>query len=386
MREGIGQEKKKKFSIILGSLVLLVAVVVILFLEFMLESRKPLEIPFYNVIYPHVEFRPPSNIVWTSPDPSPSSRSGEYAKSFTNHDSFRIASSDYRLLPKKPVGQVRIAVVGGSTVHGGTTYEVTLPGALKQVLRTMHPSVDIEVINAGITSAISRQELVHLLTTVVDYNLDILVVYDGINDSGQMLYYEERPNFPYNYRVKELAWNHYVGGQREHLWLTLLRRSAIANQLWPEMLGERAILKTVQAQSLIKYPGVRQPYADAHVNNWEKIRRVCLAYHITPLFVLQPTSLYATFSGELSPQEMANSPRAASYANFLVYEDMRKKTKAFSVSHPEVRVLDLSSLLPLEAFYDGAHVYDDINSVIAKELAKSLQDQVVQIIERQPKL
>ncbi len=372
---------KRKFVIILASLVFFVCMAIIAIFEFLLEIKRPTEIPFYNIIYPYVEFRPPSNIVWNSPEPSPSSRSGEYAKSYTNQDSFRIASSDYRLLPKKPKGQIRIAVIGGSTVHGGTTYEVTLPGSLKHILRAENPGVDIEVINAGITSAISRQTLVHLITTLVDYDLDLLVVYDGINDSGQMLYYEERPNYPYNYRVKELAWEQYVGGKRDSIWLEILRRSAIVNRLWPNTFGETTILKKANVQSIIRIPGVRRKYADAYINNWEKIRKVCLAYQIVPTFVLQPTSLYTTFTNDTLPEEMINSPKAALYANYLVYEEMRKQTGIFSNSNTDIVVLDLSSLLPLEAYYDGAHVYDDINTKIAKTLAISLRANLKQLIK-----
>lgn len=374
-------DSRKTFFIILASLLIFVAVAIIVILEFTLASRKPLEIPFYNVIYPYVEFRPHPNVAWHSPDPSPSSRSGEVARSYTNQDSFRIASPDYRLDSKKPAGQVRIAVVGGSTVHAATTYEDTLPGALKNILRGQNPGVDIEVINAGITSSISRQSLVHLITTVVDYDLDLLVIYDGINDSGQMLYYEERPNFPYNYRVKEIAWDQYVAGKRDPIWLEILRRSAIVNRFWPNMFGETNILNKANVQSMIKFPRLRQKYADAYVNNWEKIRRVCVAYHIIPMFVLQPTSLYATFTADMLPEDMMNSPRAAMYANYLVYEEMRKTTKAFSDSHQEIGVFDFSSLLPLEAYYDGAHVYDDINYQIAETLAKSLRTNLKRLIQ-----
>jgi hypothetical protein len=132
-------------------------------------------------------------------------------------------------------------MIGGSTVRIGTRFDVTLPGALKRTLQARYPGADMEVINGGIISAISRQELIFLLTTLVDYALDILLVYDGINDSGQMLYYEKRPNFPYNYRVIEEAWTQYVTGRREPLWRLALHRSAILQSLWPKKFGDTCI-------------------------------------------------------------------------------------------------------------------------------------------------
>lgn len=382
MNDRQSSRSNTKFSLILVGLVLFVAITVIGILEFVLESRKPPVFPFYNVIYPYVEFHPHPKVSWRSPEPSPSSRTAEHATSYTNEDSFRIASPDYRLVPEKPEGQVRIAVIGGSTVHGGTTFEDTLPGSLKQVLLAQYPGIDIEVINAGITSGISRQSLVQLITSLVDYHLDLLVVYDGINDSGQMLYYEKRPNFPYNYRVKELAWDQYMAGKRDSLWEELFRRSAIINHFWPDLYGDSSILNKVNVQSLIKFRPLRKTYADAHVDNWEKIRRVCLAYQISPMFVLQPTSLYATFNADMSPIEMMHSPKATYYANYLVYEELRKTTQQFADANLQIEVLDLSSLLSLEAYYDGAHVYDEINTQIAETLAQALRPDLERVMKQ----
>jgi pyruvate/2-oxoglutarate/acetoin dehydrogenase E1 component len=61
---------------------------------------------------------------------------------------------------------------------------------------------------------------------------------------------------------------------------------------------------------------------------------------------------------------------------------MRKTTKAFADSHQDIEVLDLSSLLPLDAYYDGAHVYDDINTQIAETLANYLRANLKRLIQK----
>jgi lysophospholipase L1-like esterase len=267
-------------------------------------------------------------------------------------------------------------MIGGSTVRIGTRFEVTLPGALKRVLQAQYPESDIEVLNGGIISAISRQELIFLTTTLVDYDLDILIIYDGINDSGQMLYYERRPNFPYNYRMIEEAWTQYVTGRRSPLWRQILSRSAILKSIWPENFGDTNILDRVTATELIEEPALRQAYTAAHRHNWEKIRRVCAAYSIRPFFVLQPTSLYALFPDGIKKQNQSTPLHDKLYANYVIYEELRQTTRKFSEMQPELGVLDLSSFLPAEAFFDGAHVYDDVNDLIARKLADFIVDDI----------
>ncbi len=48
----------------------------------------------------------------------------------------------------------------------------------------------------------------------------------------------------------------------------------------------------------------------------------------------------------------------------------------FANAHSDLGVLDLPSFLPAEAFYDGCHVYDEINDNIAKELTQLIEKHV----------
>lgn len=93
-----------RFSIVLfsGTLAFGTFVVAVVALEVFFASKKPLEFPFHNILYPYVEFRPPSNITWHSDRPSPSSRTGEFAVEYTNRDALRIPSPDYTLDREKP--------------------------------------------------------------------------------------------------------------------------------------------------------------------------------------------------------------------------------------------------------------------------------------------
>ena len=369
--EGVYRTRRAQWwSVTLRLVVAFVAMVAVG--EWLLVRKRPLDIPVNNEPYPYVMFRAPSGSTWRSMEPSPSSRTEDYAIEYTTSDGFRADAPGYDLRKAKPDGQVRIAMIGGSTVRYGTTFDDSLAGSLRTRLRENYPDVDFEVINAGITSAIARQELVLLITTVVDYQPDILVVYDGINDSGQMLYYEDRPHFPYNYRATEAAWWEYVQGRSESLWKLLGHRSAILERLFPSRFGKRSVLNPVPADRLINDTGLRRTYADAHADDWEKIWNVATAFDIRPLFVLQPTSLYPEFAaGRLDAQSV---PRL--YANYLIYEEMRRSTGAFDTRIAGVRRLDLSDMLPSDAFYVGAHVYDDVNAQIAARIAEFMASDI----------
>ncbi len=193
---GLQLHRKLKFSVGFSLTIVLIAALIV---ESVPHPQPPLNFPFYNKLFPYVGFRPPSNYTWRSDGPSASSRDQQTAIVYTNESGFRIAAPETFLPKCKPSGTVRVAMLGGSTVYSGTDFTVTLPGALQRELNARFPGAAVEVINAGIISAIARQQLIHLITSVVDYNVDIVVNYDGINDSGQMLYFEHRPNYPYNF-------------------------------------------------------------------------------------------------------------------------------------------------------------------------------------------
>src|SRR5260370_24535077 len=119
-------------------------------------------------------------------------------------------------------------------------FDTTVAGSLRTLLRKTYPGRDVEVINAGIQSSVSRQSLVQLLLTVVDYHPDIVILYDGGNDLGLPLTYESRPNFPYNFQTMEEAWDLYREQREESLPTLLLHRSHLYLLLKPGKLAPTA--------------------------------------------------------------------------------------------------------------------------------------------------
>lgn len=89
--------------------------------------------------------------------------------------------------PKKPEGMIRVIALGGSTMMGAGTDPQTwgrrgVPAKLQEKLRAAYPDRKIEVLNTAFVSFTSVQELVAITTKFVNYEPDLIVIYDGWND------------------------------------------------------------------------------------------------------------------------------------------------------------------------------------------------------------
>ena len=85
----------------------------------------------------------------------------------------------------KPDNTYRIIAVGGSTTFGsGVTNENTWPKILEKKLQNLSESKKIEVINSGISGMNSFSESKLIKQKLIHYKPDLIIVYDGNNDSS----------------------------------------------------------------------------------------------------------------------------------------------------------------------------------------------------------
>ena len=84
---------------------------------------------------------------------------------------------------EKPANTFRIFMVGGSTmVSTATTNDSTIPSLVQKMFDLQTLDHKVEVINAGISGGNSSTELQLIKSKIVDYNPDLLIMYDGWND------------------------------------------------------------------------------------------------------------------------------------------------------------------------------------------------------------
>ena len=99
----------------------------------------------------------------------------------------------------KPSGELRVVVLGGSTVFAG---EPALPELLEQELQK-RGIARVAVFNFGVVSSVSGMEVSRLLFEVTELQPDVVVFYDGGNDLLLPAVYDPRPGYPFNFVVYE---------------------------------------------------------------------------------------------------------------------------------------------------------------------------------------
>jgi uncharacterized protein YjbI with pentapeptide repeats len=91
-------------------------------------------------------------------------------------------------LKEKPDKTYRIFVIGGSTTFGdGNADNKTWPYHLHEIFDTLDLNYNVEIINAGFSSGWSGSEIKLIREKILDYNSDLLMVYDGWNDVRMQL-------------------------------------------------------------------------------------------------------------------------------------------------------------------------------------------------------
>ncbi|NWK02160.1 pentapeptide repeat-containing protein [Marine Group I thaumarchaeote] len=97
-------------------------------------------------------------------------------------NSFGFRGSEFSI--DKSDNTYRIFAVGGSTTHGATLVndDETWPAYLQQKFNQIDLEVNVEVINVGIMAAITEQESKMIKDRLVDYEPNLIIMYDGWND------------------------------------------------------------------------------------------------------------------------------------------------------------------------------------------------------------
>jgi len=101
----------------------------------------------------------------------------------------QINSAGFRnpeIVKQKTDGVFRIIAVGGSTTFAGETYEDTWAGHLQKIIDKEISEIEVEVINAGESGATTKNELQLIKTKLIEFEPDLIIMYDGWNDSANI--------------------------------------------------------------------------------------------------------------------------------------------------------------------------------------------------------
>jgi len=135
------------------------------------------------------------NEEYTKYGPWPSQGGGAYI----NEHGFRSPE----ITKEKPANTFRIFLVGGSTVFGsGSDDSTQIFSVLQEKFDEKNFGFDIEVINAGLGAAWSKQEALMVKNKLLDFSPDLIVVYDGVSDIG---YHKEGSEITWKNRWSEIC-------------------------------------------------------------------------------------------------------------------------------------------------------------------------------------
>ena len=97
---------------------------------------------------------------------------------------------------QKPPGTYRIVCIGGSSVYGHTesSDEATWPARLQEHLNAASPRAKVEVINGGCSGYSTFEMLINLELRLLEFEPDLVIVYEAINDVRCALYSKDDPH------------------------------------------------------------------------------------------------------------------------------------------------------------------------------------------------
>ena len=216
-----------------------------------------------------------------------------------------------------------------------------------------------------------------LVTTLVDYQPDIVILYDGRNDLGLPMTYESRPNFPYNFQAMEEAWDLYRREHSEPLWRIALGRSFLYRG-WRARLDPRGAKLTpaagapfagsnvVPASRILADHTFVVEHVAAYLSNWRKLIELARTYDYQPVCILDPVN-------QLDPDHSANGLMKSFHldretalqwirAFNVLYDEAGREIESAGPRYPQAVLLNMARLLPTTDFWDLAHVYDEVNA------------------------
>ncbi|MBI1390136.1 MAG: hypothetical protein GC154_16970 [bacterium] len=326
------------------------------------ELIDPSKVDLAPDLVPYVMFGSPPNTEWHDVF-MPAAEGDESAPTIKLNDHrFRYGP----LEESKPAGGLRLFTLGGSVVFYGHDNESTIAGRLEAALKSKYQNRTVEVVNAGVTGYISDQELILLITDILDFDPDFVIVFDGFNDFLMPTAYEPRLGYPFKFETLEVSWYESKDLLRRlsDLPLTshLLAGSHFMRQFSPDWSYVRYLRsKNIDGKEKPPAPGP-EAIANHLVENWRKMGQFLKANGVGGLIVLQPfrDAATETYKPHYDAVEAAIPGLQAEFEN----------------ADPPIRFLSYRHTMEGKEdwFYDVVHTYDKGNDYYAQLLMNDLPE------------
>ncbi len=254
---------------------------------------------------------------------------------------------------EKPENTFRIIMVGGSTTFGmgATSDNTTIPAYLQKKFDDLILDKKVQVINAGIIAQQSNAEVYDIKNRLVSYNPDLIIVYDGYNDSfyvgvGEITVSKSVSNITSTNSIKDFIKQN----------LNFYRTPFVIYQLgWDRF----------QASSLTG--DVITKNTEAWNNRWKNLCEFGKGEGFDTIVTIQP--ILGTGNRHLFPTE---EHIAKDFKQVKTREIEAELAKSLTDLNPScTKTADLRNVFDNTTqpiFYSGAHITDYGNEIVAQKL------------------
>lgn len=273
---------------------------------------------------------------------------------------------------EKALGELRIFVLGGSTVYWG---DPPIPTLLEQHFHRQRLD-HVQVYNFGCVSQGSGMELARVVYEILPWQPDLVIFYDGINDILSPTYGDPRPGYPYNFPVYEnnpLLTTH---DSLTRMGLMLLAKSNLVQHLGHQWLDRRLLpLERLYQEAGAGTAQWKQEICDRYVENLVKAQAITRALGGEFLAVLQPSGF---LKKHLRPDEYASDVLEPGLRAHVpqVAELIRQAAQA-EIERGRLNFVDLSLIFrdtQERRFTDSMHVTQEANEILAEEIHSRLAE------------
>jgi len=253
----------------------------------------------------------------------------------------------------------RIFLIGGSTMFGvgSTSDSTTISGYLQQKISTELPEHNIEIINAGTPKAYSFTESNLIKNKLLEYNPDLLIIYDGWNDLT-------------------IDYDHYFDAVDYKLMDQIIRLIRQSDYVTPAVLLKWYFNYQHDNVNIIKFNHVNiEQKVSLWSNAWAEICNLQDEYNFKTVIMIQP--IVGTGNKLLSLEEQQHFlhyDHESQIHYYQLYADKLPKLNSACTATYDLRnVFDSFSET---IFYDSGHVGDFGNDIIAERI----YDEIVHIV------
>jgi lysophospholipase L1-like esterase len=336
--------------------------------------------------------------------------SSNFNRTSVHHDAqgFR---RDQDVTVEKPANTARIFLIGGSVAYGAESVypEVikpiqinnheTIDYYLEQRLNATRPSKHWEVINASVSGFTLNQDLARILSALLRYKPDAVILLDGVNDLTQIVkggaHYDSYTMTPFAEEFEELTSPH---GPRAlgFMLSTWLSRNSAMYRILDDRLQRRANLRGRQDQNHGAVPaGLRlsdltvdeqeqyrivESHADAYRHAVQQIHRILSLDGIEDIFLLQPTlrvskKVLVGAEARLAEYDRAVAGRVEIYAYENLYPAIARQLSEDAPGQG-YQFLDLTGVfdgMNVEMFTDYCHLTPAGNQAVAERVIQAVR-------------